>query len=100
VVGFGVFGAAGIASALLWSTAFARADNGYDVNGERVLLAYVAAVSAAVGAGVGLSGVVVMLREGQPQHESAQRFDRPFREHAGTAPRGRAVHLPLLSLTF
>jgi hypothetical protein len=62
--------------------------------------AYMAAVVAAVGAGVGISGVVGMLREGEREQESAQRFDRPFREYAGTALLGRAVHLPLLSLTF
>jgi hypothetical protein len=99
-VGFGIFGAAGLTSALLWSTAFSRSGDGYEVNGDRVLLAYVAAVSAAVGAGVGISGVVVMLREGQPERESAQHFNQPSRLHAGTAPLGLSVHLPLLSLTF
>ena len=99
-VGFGIFGVGGIASALLWSSAFSRAGGGYDVDAGRILAAYVAAAAAVAGLGVGISGIVVMNRRSQAENESFERYQCPPREASLAVPLGHAVRLPLLAIPF
>jgi hypothetical protein len=99
-VGFGILGVGGIASALLWSSAFSRSGGGYDVDGDRALGAYAAAAVAAVGLGVGISGIVVMARQSQAESDALDRYQQPSRQPGMAAPTGHAVRLRLLSVSF
>jgi len=99
-VGFGIFGVGGITSALLWASAFSRAGDGYDVDGDRILLGGVAAVAAAIGLGVGISGIVVMARQSQAENEALDRYRQPPRQAPVATPVGHAMRLPVLSLAF
>ncbi len=99
-VGFGLFGAGGLASALLWSSAFSPAGNGYDVDASRAIGAYVAAAGAAVGLGVGISGIVVMARQSQVDNEAVARYRGTARGAALAVPLGPAVRLPLVAIAF
>jgi hypothetical protein len=107
-VGFSILGVGGIASYVLWTTAFSRDGDGYSVAVDRALLSYVMAASAAIGLGIGISGIVSMLRQSEAETAAVDRYQSPHmplpppvsRPAYSATPARYAVNLPLLSLSF
>lgn len=48
-----------------------------DTDGGRIPLAYAAGLSAAVGLGVGISGIVVLLRQSEAENTALAHYQRP-----------------------
>jgi hypothetical protein len=114
-VGFSIFGAGGIAGYVVMLTAFSPRDCGYDndtcypLDGRRLAFGLIImAASAGLGLGIGIPGIISMVRQSAAETAAVDRYAYPqmplpppfYRPSSSSAPVGLVVKVPLLSVAF
>jgi hypothetical protein len=108
-VGFGLVAVGAVTGYVLIATAFDREGNGYNVAGERIALAgVIVAATFGVGLGLGIPGIVKLVKQSEEEKTAAARYQRlrtpsPPMAHGViySAPPARyAIHVPLIAFSF
>ena len=108
-VGFGIVAVGAIAGYFLIASSFDREGNGYNVAGDRIGLGtMVIAATAGFGLGLGIPGIVKMVKKNEVEKAAADRYQRsrlPSPPIANGAiysgpPARYAIHLPLVAFSF